>query len=135
VHWLRDVLRGFAAEGGTVLVSSHVLAEVAQTVDHVVIIDHGRLVRQAPLAELTAESTRGLRIRTPRAAELAGLINARGGAARVVADDRIEVTGTTSDQVGVMAAEHAIPIFETTSEAAHLEDIFLGLTASNDQPR
>jgi ABC-2 type transport system ATP-binding protein len=53
VRWLRDLLRGFAAEGGTVLISSHILAEVAQTVDHVVIIDRGQLVRQAPLAELT----------------------------------------------------------------------------------
>jgi ABC-2 type transport system ATP-binding protein len=54
VRWLRRLLRGFAAEGGTVLVSSHMLAETAQTVDSVVIIDHGRLVRQAPLASLTA---------------------------------------------------------------------------------
>jgi ABC-2 type transport system ATP-binding protein len=54
VRWLRDMLRGFVAEGGTVLVSSHILAEVAHTVDSVVIIDHGRLVRQAPLAELTS---------------------------------------------------------------------------------
>jgi len=53
VRWLRDMLRGFANEGGTVLVSSHILAEVANTVDSVIIIDHGRLVRQAPLAELT----------------------------------------------------------------------------------
>jgi ABC-2 type transport system ATP-binding protein len=54
VRWLRDLLRGFAAEGGTVLVSSHLLAEVAQTVDSVVIADHGRLVAQGPVAELTA---------------------------------------------------------------------------------
>jgi ABC-2 type transport system ATP-binding protein len=54
VRWLRDLLRGFAAEGGTVLVSSHILAEVAQTVDHVIILDRGKLVRQASLAELTA---------------------------------------------------------------------------------
>jgi ABC-2 type transport system ATP-binding protein len=53
VRWLRDLLQGFAAAGGTVLVSSHILAEVAQTVDHLVIIDHGRLVRQGPLSELT----------------------------------------------------------------------------------
>jgi ABC-2 type transport system ATP-binding protein len=53
VHWLRGLLRGFAAEGGTVLVSSHMLAETAQTVDSVVIIDHGRLVTQSPLASLT----------------------------------------------------------------------------------
>jgi ABC-2 type transport system ATP-binding protein len=54
VRWLRDLLRGFAAGGGTVLVSSHMLAEAAQTVDSVVIIDHGRLVTQSPLAALTA---------------------------------------------------------------------------------
>ena len=54
VRWLRDLLRGFAAEGGTVLVSSHILAEVAQTVDHVLIVNGGRLMRQASLAELTA---------------------------------------------------------------------------------
>jgi ABC-2 type transport system ATP-binding protein len=54
VHWLRGLLRGFAAEGGTVLVSSHMLAETAQTVDSVVIVDHGRLVTQSPLASLTA---------------------------------------------------------------------------------
>jgi len=54
VRWLRGLLRGFAAEGGTVLMSSHMLAEAAQTVDSVIIVDHGRLVRQAPLAELTA---------------------------------------------------------------------------------
>jgi ABC-2 type transport system ATP-binding protein len=55
VRWLRGLLRGFAAEGGTVLVSSHMLAETAQTVDSVVIIDHGRLVTAAPLASLTAQ--------------------------------------------------------------------------------
>jgi ABC-2 type transport system ATP-binding protein len=54
VRWLRDLLRGFAAEGGTVLVSSHLLAEVARTVDSVVIVDRGRLVAQGPVAELTA---------------------------------------------------------------------------------
>jgi ABC-2 type transport system ATP-binding protein len=53
VRWLRDLLQGFAAEGGTVLVSSHILAEVEQTVDHVVIIERGRLVREGPLTELT----------------------------------------------------------------------------------
>jgi ABC-2 type transport system ATP-binding protein len=56
VRWLRDLLRGYAADGGTVLVSSHILAEVAQTVDHVVIIDHGRLVRQGSLAEVAGSS-------------------------------------------------------------------------------
>jgi ABC-2 type transport system ATP-binding protein len=133
VHWLRTLLRNLASKGCTVLVSSHILAEVAQTVDSVVILDHGRLVTQATLAELTAGGTELLRIRTPRAADLADLINARSGAARVVAGDRIEVTGTTSEQVGLVAAEHAIPIFETTNEATDLEDIFLSLTAGHER--
>jgi ABC-2 type transport system ATP-binding protein len=57
VRWLRDLLRGLAAEGTTVLVSSHILAEVAQTVDSVVILDRGRLVTQSPLTDLTARGT------------------------------------------------------------------------------
>jgi len=60
VRWLRDLLRGLAADGATVLVSSHMLAEVAQTVDAVVILDHGRLITQSSLAELTAGGTVGL---------------------------------------------------------------------------
>ena len=65
VHWLRTFMRGFAAEGKTVLVSSHVLAEVAQTVDRVVIIDKGRLVTIARLDELTARMSGGVRVRAP----------------------------------------------------------------------
>ncbi len=57
IRWLRGLLRGFAAEGGTVLISSHLLAEVAQTIDSAVIVHHGRLVAQAPVAELTADGT------------------------------------------------------------------------------
>ncbi len=135
VHWLRTLLRNLASEGRTVLVSSHILAEVAQTVDSVVILDHGRFVTQATLAELTGGGTHLVRIRTPQAADLAGLVNARGSAARVVADDCIEVSGSTSEQIGLMAAEHAIPIFETSTEAPDLEDIFLGLTAGHEQQR
>src|SRR4029450_13034312 len=67
VHWLRGLIRGLADEGRTVLVSSHVLAEVAQTVDQVVIIDRGRLVAQSTLAALTAGADRTVRVRTPQA--------------------------------------------------------------------
>lgn len=135
VHWLRTLLRNLADEGRTVLVSSHMLAEVAQTVDSVVILDHGRLVTQAPLAELAARGTQLLRIRTPQATELADLVNARGGTARLVTGDRIEVTGVTSEQIGLMAVEHSIPIFEITAEGGGLEDIFLGLTAGHERQR
>ena len=70
VRWLRDFLRSFAQSGHTVLVSSHVLAEVAQTVDHVLIINRGRLVRESRLDELTATVGATVRVRSPQAAQL-----------------------------------------------------------------
>ena len=133
VHWLRTLLRRLAEEGRTVLVSSHILAEVAQTVDSVVILDRGRLVTESTLADLTAGSRQVVRVRTPRAADLADLLAVQGASATVVAADRVEITGATSEQIGTVAAEHAIPIFETTSEAADLEDIFLRLTADAER--
>jgi ABC-2 type transport system ATP-binding protein len=133
VHWLRTLLRRLAEEGRTVLVSSHILAEVAQTVDSVVILDRGRLVTESTLADLTAGSGHVVRVRTPRAADLVDLLAVQGASATVVAADRVEITGATSEQIGTVAAEHAIPIFETTSEAADLEDIFLRLTADAER--
>jgi ABC-2 type transport system ATP-binding protein len=133
VHWLRTLLRRLAEEGRTVLISSHILAEVAQTVDSIVILDRGRLVIESTLADLTAEATPVVRVRTPRAADLADLLTVRGASATVVATDRVEITGATSEQIGTVAAEHAIPIFETTTEVADLEDIFLRLTAGAER--
>ncbi|HUC05584.1 MAG TPA: ABC transporter ATP-binding protein [Acidimicrobiales bacterium] len=133
VHWLRTLLRRLAGEGRTVLVSSHILAEVAQTVDSVVILDGGRLVTESTLADLTAGGTQVVRVRTPRAADLAGLLTVRGATATVVAADRVEIAGATSELIGTVAAEHAIPIFETTNGTADLEDIFLRLTAGADR--
>jgi ABC-2 type transport system ATP-binding protein len=130
VHWLRALLRHLAEEGRTVLVSSHILAEVAQTVDSVVILDRGRLVTESSLADLTIRGTLVVQVRTPRAAELAELLAVQCATATVTGADRVEITGATSEQIGTLAAEHAIPIFETTTEAADLEDIFLRLTTN-----
>jgi ABC-2 type transport system ATP-binding protein len=130
VRWLRELLRRLAAEGRTVLVSSHILAEAGQTVDSVVILDHGRLVAQSTLAELTAGAAQVARIRTPRAEELRTALQARGATATVVAADRIDVTGVTPEQIGTLATELRIPIFETTAEAVPLEEMFFRLTAT-----
>jgi len=130
VRWLREFLRGLAGDGRTVLVSSHLLAEVSQTVDSVLILDHGRLVTQSSLEELTADTQRIVRIRTPRAQDLRTALVRDGAIVRVTAPDRLEVTASTSERVGTLAAELAIPIFESTSEGANLEDIFFQLTAA-----
>jgi ABC-2 type transport system ATP-binding protein len=130
VRWLRALVRGLAEEGRTILVSSHILAEVAQTVDSVVIVDHGRLVAQSSLQELTAGARRVVRVRTPRAQDLANALDHDGVRVERVASDRLEITGATPEQVGMLAARLAIPILESTSEAANLEDVFFRLTAT-----
>ena len=137
VRWLRQLLRRFADEGRTVLVSSHILAEVAQTVDRVVILDHGRMVAHASLDELTsiAGARPVVRIRTPSVEELRVAVTADRAQARIAGPDLIEVTGSTPERVGQLAADRAIPIFESVTETPDLEEIFFQLTAKQMRPR
>jgi ABC-2 type transport system ATP-binding protein len=129
IHWLRRLLRRLADEGRTVLVSSHLLAEMAQTVDAVIILDHGRLVANAPLAQLVGDGAAVMRIRTPRPTELAGLLSTNRFGTKVTGPDQLEVTGATGEQIGTLAAAHGIPIFETATQTVDLEDAFLHLIA------
>jgi ABC-2 type transport system ATP-binding protein len=129
IRWLRDFLRGAAAEGRTVLVSSHVLSEVEQTVDDVLVIHRGRLVQSGPIASLLTGA--GVRVRSPRAADLATLLERDG------ADVRIEggvlwVHGRTTDAVGDLAFANGIALHELAVEAASLEEIFFRLTSDPD---
>jgi len=127
IRWLRDFLRSLAAEGRTILVSSHVLAEVAQTVDDVVIIHRGKLVQQAAMAEVEAMAAKATTARSPEAARLASLLAAEGVEATVVVDGRITVHAPT-ERVGEVAAAHGIVLHELTAERASLEEVFLELT-------
>ncbi len=128
VHWLRRYLRAFADAGGTVLVSSHVLAEVAQTVDDVVIIAHGRLVTQSSLAELARRSQTGVRVRTPQAETLRAALTGQGIAAELVAADVVMAFETSTDAVGLAAAGVNAVIYEMAHEQFDLEELFLELT-------
>ena len=128
VHWLRQFLRKFADDGGTVLVSSHLLAEVAQTVDDVVIIANGRLVAYSSLADLTRRSQACVRVRTPHAETLRTALTDEGIAAEVVAADTVMAFKTTTDAVGLTAAGKGAVIYEMTSEHFDLEKAFLELT-------
>jgi ABC-2 type transport system ATP-binding protein len=132
VHWLRQLLRDLAAEGRTVLVSSHVLGEVAHTVDSVVILDRGRLVTHSTLGELTGGSAQVVRVRTPKASELRLALEAGGAHVQPVAPDRLEVSGASPEQIGNLAAERSIPIFGSVTQTTDLEDVFLKLTTHAD---
>jgi ABC-2 type transport system ATP-binding protein len=129
VRWLRDFLRAYAAGGRTVLVSSHALAEVAQTVDHVLIVAHGRLVIESPLAELTNRVGGSVRVRSPQAAKLRGLLEHEGATVTADQDGALVVNGVTVERVGELAAADAIVLHKLTRAGASLEQIFLELTS------
>ena len=135
VHWLRQFVRAFADRGGTVLVSSHVLAEVAQTVDDVVIIANGGLVTQSSLAELANRSRSGVRVRTPQAEALRGALLAQGISAQLVAADALVALESTAEAVGLVAAGIGAVIYEMTPEHFNLEEMFLELTTSEGASR
>jgi ABC-2 type transport system ATP-binding protein len=127
IRWLRDFLRSLAAEGRTILVSSHVLAEVSQTVDDVVIIHRGRLVRHAAMADVLAMAAGATVVRSPEAARLASLLVDADFDATLAGDDRIRVDAPT-ERVGEVAAAHGVVLHELGVERASLEEVFLELT-------
>jgi ABC-2 type transport system ATP-binding protein len=126
IRWLRDLLRSLAAEGRTILVSSHVLSEVAQTVDRVVIIHRGRLIQQASIAEVLAGAHGATRVRTPDAARLRELLSAEGVAVNEA--DGTLLVDLPPERVGEIAAANGIVLHELTVERATLEEVFLELT-------
>jgi ABC-2 type transport system ATP-binding protein len=129
VRWLREFLRAFASEGRTVLVSSHVLAEVAQTVDQVLIISRGRLVVESSLKQLTARVGGSVRVRSARPAELEATLRQHNLQTTVTNEHSLLVQGTTSERVGEIAFAAGIPVHELVTEDSSLEEIFLELTA------
>ena len=130
IRWLRDFLRALADEGRTILLSSHVLAEVAQTVDDVVVIDHGRLVTHQALAELLADSTgRSIRVRCAQPIVLAAALTASGLQVRGDESDVLTVTGATTETVGQIAFDNAVVIHEIATITSNLEETFLNLTS------
>lgn len=122
-------MRERADNGCTVVISSHVLAEVAQTVDDVLIIARGRLVTHAPLSRLTGSATRMVRIRTPQAQALRDVLASGGTIAELRGPDVVVAFETTTEAVGLAAAGRGIVIYEMTAEHASLEDTFFEVTS------
>src|SRR5215471_12856854 len=104
VAWIRELLKSLAAEGRTVLISSHLMSEMQNTADRLIIIGHGRLIAQAAIGELLATSSRSyVRVRSPNADELAAALEARGATVARVGDGTLAVTGATTDTIGEIA--------------------------------
>lgn len=127
IRWLRDFLRSLASEGRTILISSHVLSEVAQTVDDVVIIHRGKLIRQAPMADVETMAAGSTIVRSPTAERLAELLGEAHIEATRGPDGGLSVAAPP-ERVGELAAEHRVVLHELSVERASLEEVFLELT-------
>jgi ABC-2 type transport system ATP-binding protein len=129
VRWLRDFLRDFASGGRTVLISSHVLAEIAQTVDQVLIISHGRLITESTLDDLTARVGALVRVQSPQLDQLAQVLAREGIVTTKSNDHALLAHGTTRERVGDIALAEGIAIYELVTEGSSLEEVFLDLTS------
>ena len=136
IHWLRDFLKDYAAQGNSVLVSSHLLSEMELMADHVVVIAKGRLVADASMAEIVAQSRRNdVLVRTDAAEldRLSGELAAKGFTVEREGADGLAVSGATTDEVGRAAHTQGVLLLELTARVASLEEAFLELTDSDQQ--
>jgi len=129
IAWLRALVRGLAAEGRTVLISSHLLSEVAQTVDRVIIVNAGRLRFAGSLTEL---GERTVSIRAVDLERLRAAIAARGYVVDPTAVSALTVRGATAEEIGRVAAEAGVALTELSESGASLEEAFLRLTSPGD---
>jgi ABC-2 type transport system ATP-binding protein len=136
VRWIRMLLRHLAKEGRTVLVSSHLMSEIALTADHLIIIGRGRLLADTPTDRFTMSSTRAdVLVRSPRAGELTRLLSANGATVTTEGDGGLAVTGLDAPAIADLAAAHRIPVHALVPRQASLEQAYLDLTApSTDYP-
>ncbi len=129
INWLRGFLRQLADDGRTVLISSHMLSEVQQTVDNVVIIANGRLVRSGPLSALMASTKKAVRVRGPKLADLREALGKQRLQVEPDGTNGLLVHGVEPAAVGRIAFSHNIELHELSATSSDLEQIFLELTA------
>jgi ABC-2 type transport system ATP-binding protein len=129
IRWIRTLMRGLAAEGRTVLVSSHLMSEMALTADHLIVIGKGRLIADTGMAEfLDANSGDVVVVRSPEREELVALLRPLATSVSSTVDGGLAVTGMTSVAIGELAAERGIALAELTPQRSSLEDAFMELT-------
>jgi ABC-2 type transport system ATP-binding protein len=129
IHWMRNLLRGLAAEGRTVFVSSHLMSEMALTADHLIVVGRGRLIADVSTdAFLEQASGNVVHVRSPSAQQLQERLVGPDVVVNALAGGLMEVRGLTAAQIGEVAAAHHIPLHELTPQLASLEEAFMDIT-------
>jgi ABC-2 type transport system ATP-binding protein len=133
ILWIRNLLKGLAADGRTVFLSSHLMSEIAQTAEHLVVVGRGRLIADTTVADIVAQASedRAVRVRTPDATALRELLAADG--VTIASSERgvLEVHGLGSARIGELAAQAGVVLHELTPQTASLEDAFMRLTGDS----
>jgi len=127
IRWIRGLLRGLAAEGRTVLVSSHLMSEMSLTADHLVIIGRGRLLADVSMTEMTASTTSTVRVRSPRAADLVPLLPGPDLIVTALGPDTVSISGLSSATIAETALAHGIVLHEVTPINGSLDDAYMAL--------
>jgi ABC-2 type transport system ATP-binding protein len=135
ILWIRTLLRSLAAEGRTILVSSHLMSEMALTADQLIIVGRGRLIADLSVAELTSASRPRVRARSPEAAQLREALARPQVTITTAGAGVLEIDGLTSDAVGRIAAEHGFRLYELVPQTATLEEAFMALTRDDVEYR
>jgi ABC-2 type transport system ATP-binding protein len=134
ILWIRNLMKALAAEGRTIFVSSHLMSEMENTADHLLVIGRGRLIADCPVAEfIAANSRQSVRVRTPQPSALTAAVAAAGGTVREDSNGVLTVQGLDVGQVGDLAFDSGVRLHELAPAQASLEQAFMELTASSVQ--
>lgn len=129
VIWVRELTRHLASEGRTIFLSSHLMSEMAQTADHIIVLGRGRVIADAPVATIEALAAGDVvTVRTPDATSLAALLADAGITVTATEPELLQVSGLPAPRIGELAAQHGIVLHELTPVVGSLEDAYLALT-------
>ena len=136
ILWIRNLLKGLAAEGRTVFVSSHLMSEMAVTAEHLVVVGRGRLIRDISVVDFIASaSAKSVHVRTPDAGQLRALLLRDGVSVASSERNQLNVIGLSSDEIGSMAAAAGVVLYELSPVQASLEEAFMELTKDDVEYR
>jgi ABC-2 type transport system ATP-binding protein len=132
IHWVRNLMKGLAAQGRTVFVSSHLMSEMALTAEHLIVIGRGRLLADTSMADFIAQNSRSyVRIRTPQVERFKDVMHEAGHAVVTTGDGSLEIQDGDPAGIGELAAQHRLVLHELSPQRASLEEAFMRLTAES----
>ncbi|MFF2184192.1 ATP-binding cassette domain-containing protein [Streptomyces sp. NPDC058155] len=132
IHWIRNLMKALASQGRTIFVSSHLMSEMALTADHLIVIGQGKLLADTSMADFIQTNSRSfVRLRSPQREQIRDALHEGGFTVAEAGDGALEIDGSTSEEIGELAARHGLVLHELSSQRASLEEAFMQMTAES----